>query len=129
MLGDTSDVLVLIGTAVVMSFIGHSRSTSYLRTSLLVGVLSTAVWIAFAGRPIALMRAFLRADGVALLITAPALITAAGCAAIIALCVGLFFPDKLGGKTGIGLGTVLLVFFFVVFLKACVASDGPADPL
>ena len=132
MLGDTFEVLVLLGSAVVMSLIGHSRSTRYLRTSLLVGVLSTAVWFAFVVArhhdPAFLLNSMLTAR-VSALFTIVTAIAAMGCAVIIAQCVSLIFG--VGGKIGIGLGAALLAFFLTVFMKACVwsSSGGPVDPL
>ena len=139
MFSDTLELVVLLGLAVVMSFIGHSRSTRYLRTSLLVGVLTTAVWFAFVvarhHAPMFLLRAVLTADLLIVLIT----ITAAGCAVIIALVVGLFFREKSDElekpngphayRTRIGLAAALLASSLFVLFKACAPSGGPVDPL
>ena len=132
MLGDTFEVLVLFGTAVVMAFVGHSRSTRYERTSLLVGVLSAAVWFAVIvarhHSPTPLLAAFLSADPLVVLLALKT-VTAAVCSAMIAHAVSLFFG--VGGKNGVGLGVALLAFLLIVFMKACVASTsgGPVDPL
>lgn len=95
MFSDTLELLVLLGIALVVSIIGHSRSTRYLRTSFLIGVVSTAAWFGFVvarhHAPIFLLRALLRADILLVLTT----ITAAGCAVVIALVVGLFFRGKI----------------------------------
>jgi hypothetical protein len=132
MLGDRFEVLVLLTTSLVMSIIGHSRSTRYERTSLVVGVLSTAVWFAVVvarhHNPAFLLNSMLTARVSALFMIVMA-ITAAMCAVVIAHCVSLFFGVR--GKTGIGLGTALLAFFLILFLKACTysSSGGPSDPL
>src|SRR5688500_3162076 len=103
MLGDTFEVLVLLTSALLMSIIGHSRSSRCLRTSLLVGVLSTVVWFACVvanhHNPAFLINSMLTARVTAFL-TVVMVIVAAGCATIIAQCVSLFFA--LGGKIGIG---------------------------
>lgn len=132
MLGDTFEVLVLLGTAVVLALVGHSRSERYIRTSLVVAALSTVVWfvvvVASHHSPALLIQSILTARVTAGLFIILATV-AAVCALIIAQSVSFFFG--VGGRIGIMIGLALLAFFFIIFLKACVVSNSgaPVDPL